>query len=64
MQNGKRRPRGMSPKGDFEQSKTVATAIIEDSLRAERMKTEKLRATRLNALKSNEKQRGHQLQSR
>jgi hypothetical protein len=50
MQNEKRRPRGPSPKGDFEQSKTVANAMIEEKREADRIKTQALRAARLSAV--------------
>lgn len=46
MDNGKRH-RGSSPRGEFEQSKAVATAMIEDQRAADRLKTESLRAARL-----------------
>ncbi len=50
MHNDKRRPRGPSPKGDFEQSKTVATAMIEEKREADRIKTQALKAARLSAV--------------
>ncbi len=46
----KRRPRGASPRGQFEQSKNVAYAIIDERRDAERRKTERLKAARLEKL--------------
>jgi hypothetical protein len=43
----KRRPRGASPRGQFEQSKNVAHALIDERRDAERRKTERLKAARL-----------------
>jgi hypothetical protein len=43
----KHRPRGASPRGVFEQSKSIAQAIIDDRRDAERLKTERLKAARL-----------------
>ncbi len=50
MQNDKRRPRGPSPRGDFEQSKTVASAMIEEKRETDRIKTQALRAARLSVV--------------
>jgi hypothetical protein len=42
-----RRPRGASPYGDFDHSKQAAQQIIDESSKAQRRKTEALRAQRL-----------------
>jgi hypothetical protein len=42
-----RRPRGPSPRGDFEQSKKTALAAIDASKESERVKTARLKAMRL-----------------
>lgn len=46
MENGKRK-RGSSPRGNFEQSKAVATTIVEAQRAADQLKTKNLRAARL-----------------
>jgi hypothetical protein len=43
----RRRPKGASPHGQFEETKAVAWALIEMSKEAEHRKTEALRAARL-----------------
>lgn len=43
----RRRPKGASPYGQFEETKAVAWALIAMSKEAERRKTEALRAARL-----------------
>lgn len=47
MHNDKRRPRGLSPRGDFESSKAVAVALIEEKRQADRVKTQTLKAARM-----------------
>jgi hypothetical protein len=43
----RRRPKGASPHGQFEETKAVAWALIEMRKEAERRKTEALRTARL-----------------
>jgi len=43
----KRRPRGVSPRGDFEAAKSFASSSEEARLAADRRKTEALREARL-----------------
>ncbi|MDQ0323863.1 hypothetical protein QO002_006070 [Pararhizobium capsulatum DSM 1112] len=47
----KRRPRGASPRGEFEQSKTIAHEIIDERREADRRKSERLKSARLATLK-------------
>jgi hypothetical protein len=47
MEKVKRRPKGASPRGNFEESKAYAVAEIEDKRNADKRKTEALRALRL-----------------
>lgn len=42
----KRRPRGASPRGDFETAKEAATSVLEAERAANREKTERLKARR------------------
>ncbi|WP_428413454.1 hypothetical protein [Pararhizobium sp.] len=46
-ENKKRRKRGPSAFGNFDQSKTIAEATIKERREAERQKTERLRELRL-----------------
>lgn len=46
-----RRPRGASPRGDFEEAKTYASASEDARVTADRKKTEKLKSMRLAATK-------------
>ncbi len=47
MEPSQRRPRGTSPRGDFEAAKSFATASEEDRLSAAKEKTRALREARL-----------------
>jgi hypothetical protein len=47
MEEKKRRPRGESPRGNFEAAKVFATTSEEERVAAAKKKTEALRAARL-----------------
>ena len=47
VEHKKRRSRGASPRGRFEEAKAEAMRVLEAQRRAEREKTERLKAARL-----------------